>query len=212
MPTSIEYGLLTYDVPVTQRTVYNRLRKKIRSKTIALNWSAYLIPWGKKKEIEDILSEINSQNPNVIESGVYKFDSSQSADLEKAAQRGLRQLMKHAHDQMRKKLEEAEKNHEDTKKSIEAALADDNSVTPKAELQRIGTLADENLETETKRLLAKAEKSIHDVRGLALTFALTGAMEAVIAGFEKQLEHQKELIAAKKEAGVEKAPEVVKAN
>lgn len=196
----MEYGLLTYDVPLTERGVYNKLRNRIRRCAIALNWSAYLIPWGARDSVTAILAEVQSEKPNVVASNVIKFDSSEQKVLDAAAERGLNLIISNAHKMMIKRLAEAEKEHKSVTEGVENALKTKNRKTSDEELSRLRAAADDQFEIESKKALSLAEKSLKDASALSLAFCLTNQMEFAIAEQQKLIDHRRELMKAQDKA------------
>lgn len=208
----MEYGLLTYDVPLTERGVYNKLRNRIRRIAIALNWSAYLIPWGARESVKTILAEIQSDKPNVVSSNVIKFDGSEEKVLAAAAQRGLNQIISNAHKQMIKRLDEAQKEHKTVSESIENTLKNKNRKTSDADLSKLQEAADDQFEIESKKALSMADKALKDATALSVAFCLTNQMEFAIAEAQKLIDHRRELMKAQdKAAKIATAPAPVAA-
>jgi len=193
----LELGLLTYDVPLTERSVYNKLRQRIRRVAIPLNWSAYLIPWGLRETIKQILAEIQSEKPNVVSSNVIKFDSSEEKVLMQAAERGLNQIIKNTHKQMMKRLSEAESEHKEAVTGIEAALKTKNRKTSDDELKRLREAVEDNLEINVKKALSAADKAMKEATALSVAFCLTNQVELAIAEMTTLIEHRRELMKAK---------------
>ena len=206
----LEYGLLTYDVPLTERSVYNKLRNRIRRVAIALNWSAYLIPWGARESVKAILAEIQSDKPNVVSSNVIKFDGSEEKILAAAAERGLNQIIKNAHKQMSKRLSEAEKEHKDAADAIEATAKNKNRKTSDSELEKLREAVNDQLELEMKKALNSAEKSLKDATALSVVFCLSNQVEFAIAELQKLIDHRREIIKAKDAAARMITPATVK--
>ena len=192
----LEYGLLTYDVPITERSLYNKLRQRIRKVCIPLNWSAYLIPWGLRDTVTTILQEVQSEKPNVISSGVHKFDSSEEANLANAAQRGLALIMKKAHDLVIKRLTEAETNFKETTEKVNSALKVKNRKNSDAELLKIRGFAEDQFEIDMKKALSAGEKALKEAQGLATVFALSSALEFAVEAESSFLEEKRQLFKA----------------
>lgn len=196
----MDYGLLTYDVPLTERGVYNKLRNRIRRISIALNWSAYLIPWGARESVKAILAEVQSEKPNVVSSNVIKFDGAEEKMLAAAAERGLNKIISDAHKAMQKRLGEAEKEHKTVSENIELTLKNKNRKTTDQELARLREAADDQFEIETKKALSMADKSLKDATALSVAFCLTNQMEYAIAEAQKLIDHRRELMKAQDKA------------
>lgn len=206
----LEYGLLTYDVPLTERGVYNKLRNRIRRMAIALNWSAYLIPWGARESVKAILAEIQSDKPNVVSSTVLKFDGSEEKVLAAAAERGLNMIIKNAHKQMYKRLSEAEKEHKDASEAIANTLKNKNRKSTDTELDKLSEAVNDQLEIEMKKALGNAEKSLKDATALSVVFCLSNQVEFAIAELQKLIDHRREAMKAKDAAARMITPATVK--
>jgi hypothetical protein len=187
----MEYGLLSYDVPVSERPLYNKLRKRIKSVCLPLNWSAYLIPWSMRDSVKAILAEISSQKPNVIESNVIKFDSSEEKELEAAAQRSLNRLMENTHKQVMKKLQESEKDHEDMKTHLDDLLKQKKRKTSDEEIEKARGFARENWVVASKRALKRAENAVKEGRSLAVIFQLSNQLEFAFESLHKLVDAER---------------------
>jgi ElaB/YqjD/DUF883 family membrane-anchored ribosome-binding protein len=194
----MEYGLLTYDVPVGERNLYNRLRKKVRKISIPLNWSAYLIPWGLRDTVLQILKELQGPS-HIIQSGVYKFDASEEKHLAAMAERGLREILNRAHQTLMTRLSKAEQEFSEISEKIAQTMKakgeDDN-------LRRMKDIAAEQFEGAVKKALDAAEKALKEATGLATLFALSNVMEFAIEGQLKLIEEKRELYKARDMASV----------
>lgn len=83
----MEYGLLVYDIPSSEKKLYGKIRKAIKGKCLRINLSVYLIPWAQKAQMESIIAEAGGQNYATL----TKFDSSESEQLEVVAKRCLQE-------------------------------------------------------------------------------------------------------------------------
>lgn len=194
----MEYGLLTYDVPVGERHLYNKLRRKVRKVSIMLNWSAYLIPWGMRDTILQIMKDLQGPS-HIIQSGLYKFDASEEKHLTAMAERGLREILSRTHQTLMTRLSKAEKEFAEISGKIAEAMKtnsnDDN-------LRRTKEVATEQFEVSVKKALNAAEKALKEAAGLATLFALSDVMEFAIEGQLKLIEEKRELYKARDLANV----------
>lgn len=189
----MELGALVYDVPVTQRSTYNKLRKKIRGIGIPMTWSVYLIPWGARDTVKAILAEIESDKPNVVDSSVFKFDDSEEKELIAKAQKSLNQIIRRTKETVIKKLEEAEKVQTESVKKYDELIAKKKAGqkidTSMEELDKYKEIAIGLYEADIKKSLKKAENALKESRKLAVIFNMTNNMEAAfmaLDGFVKQ--------------------------
>lgn len=87
--TPDEYGILIYDVPLTCKTLYNKIRYRIAQTAIRLNRSVYLIPWSLKDKVEGIIEECEKDTGDSAEVFVMKFDKASKAEIEQTAKECL---------------------------------------------------------------------------------------------------------------------------
>lgn len=199
-----QFGLLQYDVPLTERALYNKLRSKIRRYALPLSSSAYLIPWGFRDAVNEILEEIQSEKPNVINSGVHKFDDSEEKALALAAERSLNQIVTNTTNLLAKRLQKAEEDQAEIVQRINEVKITKAS-KQNTDLDRMLGAANDQFEITAKRALSQAEKALADGRQLAVIFALTGKLDFAFLGLEELIKHRRELFNAKVEAGLETA-------
>ncbi len=200
----LEYGVLVYDVPLTQRSLYNKLRKKIRKFGIPMTWSVYLIPWGERDMVQAVLDGINSEKPNIISSSIIKFDASEEKKLARAAQDGLVAMIGNAKELMMKRLKKAEENHARIIEQIDKA-SKTKSIDATA-IDQAKAETESQLLYETKKALKHAEDTLEGARRLALAFTLSDIMEAGFMAMEQMVHHKWELLGIK--PTVEKEEEV----
>lgn len=190
----MEYGCLQYDCPLTQRSLYNKLRKKIRGIALPMTASVYLIPWGARDSIKAILSDLEATSPGVLESDVIKYDDSEEKSLTEKAQRSLAKMIRKTKETVIKKLEEAEKEQKEAVTKYDELIAkktkNEKSIdTSMEELTKYKEVANGLYEAATKKSLKKAENALKDARKLAVIFNMTNNMEAAfmaLDGFVKQ--------------------------
>jgi hypothetical protein len=190
------FACLAYDVPLTERGVYNKLRNRIRRVGIPMTMSVYLIPIGLRGTVQAILAELQSVKPGVISSKIIKFDPSEEKELAQMAERGLSKIISDAHKSMMKRLSEAETEHKTVTESIELTLKNKNRKTTDQELSRLRDAADDQFEIETKKALSMADKSLKDATALSVAFCLTNQMEYAIAEAQTLIDHRRELMKA----------------
>jgi len=192
-------GLLSYDIPVAETAVYRKLRRRIRNIAVPLNASAYLIPWAARDTVNSILQEIKSEKPNVLDSGVYKFDDSEEKTLAAAAERNLTRLVQRAHKLVQEKLHEAELTHSEILNRISSVKSQSNRKTSDSELMKMEEAANSIFESSIKKALNKAEKTLKEARNLAVLFALSSQLEFAFESIDKSIQHQREVYTTKLE-------------
>lgn len=168
----MEFGMLIYDVPLTRRKVYNKLREKISRISIGLNWSCYLIPWEMKDRVLSILKELDEDEDTKdrILYDCIKFDGAEKEHLNEVAKREMERHLKHVKDLLHQRLGEAE-----------VQFANDEIKVDDWALLR-------------RDALAKAAKKVKEARQLSMVFEKTDIMEAAFASMEKLIEIQREKI------------------
>lgn len=192
MPAKLEYGVLVYDVPLTQRSLYNRLRKKIRHYGIPMTMSVYLIPWGARPEVQAILDGIENEKPGVISSSIIKFDAAEEKKLAKAAEDGLQAIIRNAKELMMKRLEKAETEQRRIMDQLEINEKS-KSVDPKTMEQAKAEVGNQYLH-DHKKAVRHAENALGQARRLALAFNLSDQLEYGFAALEELVRHKWELI------------------
>lgn len=188
----MEYGVLVYDVPLTQRSLYNKLRKKIRKYGIPMTWSVYLIPWGERELVQGILDSIEATKPGVVSSAIIKFDAAEEKKLARSAQDGLSLMIKNAKELMMKRLTKAEENHNKILEQLEQAkkaktVADD-------AIEQAKTQIKSQYLFDHKKAVKHAEDTLLDAKRLALVFNLSDQLEVGFAAMEEMVRHKWALI------------------
>lgn len=204
----MEYGCLQYDCPLTQRSLYNKLRKKIRGIALPMTASVYLIPWGARDSVKAILDELESEKPNVLESDVIKYDDSEEKILTEKAQRSLAKMVRKTKETVIKKLEEAEKEQKEAISKYDELIAkkqkNEKSIdTSMEELVKYKDLTTDLYEAQVKKSLKKAENTLKDARKLAVIFNMTNNMEAAFMALDGFVKQKWELAGIKSTADVD---------
>lgn len=197
----MEYACLAYDVPLTQRSLYNKLRKRIRLIGLPMTSSVYLIPLGARETVQTILNELESEKPNVIESCIIKFDDSEEKVILEKAQRALAQIVRRTKEQVIKKLEKAEKEQTEAVSKYNELLAKKEAGkhvdTSVEDLNKYKAVAIGLYENVVKQSLKKAENTLKEARNLAVLFNMTNNMEAAFLALDGFVKQKWELIDAK---------------
>ena len=168
----MEYGILVYDVPVTRKRVYGRLRSQIKRCSIPMTWSVYLTPLALRDRILAIMKALD-EDEDAADRIMYKylkFDSSEQAVLDEIVKEEFTKLIKRAKDDLYQRLGELEQQFDDG----EISLSD------KASIQR--------------GCLSKASKKIKEARRLAALFEVSDLMEVRFQSLEKIVEARRERI------------------
>ena len=119
----MNYGVITYDIPVNQRNLYLKVRSRVRRYGLPMTMSAYLINWGHRDEIDAILSTASQADPHVNYS-IVKFDGSETERLDRMAGEALSKFLSDSRKFMlgqMKKMEEDVTNAEKAKSALGAA-------------------------------------------------------------------------------------------
>lgn len=192
---ALEYGVLVYDVPITQRSLYNKLRKKIRRHGIPMTQSVYLIPWGSRAAVQAVLDGLNSEKPNVLSSSIIKFDQAEEKKLVQKAQDGLNTMIRNAKELMMKRLTKAEVEHKRIMDQLEINEKG-KQVDPKTMEQAKAEVKNQFL-FDFKKAVKHAEDSLTGARALALAFNLSDQMDIGFAAMEEMVHHKWALIGIK---------------
>lgn len=197
----MEYACLAYDVPLTQRSLYNKLRKRIRLIGLPMTSSVYLIPLGARQTVQTILDELESEKPNVIESCIIKFDDSEEKVILEKAQRALSQMIRRTKESVIKKLEKAEKEQTEAVSKYNELLAKKEAGkqvdTSTDDLNKYKQVAIGLYENIVKQSLKKAENTLKEARNLAVLFNMTSNMEAAFLALDGFVKQKWELIDVK---------------
>lgn len=192
----MEFCCVAYDVPLTERSTYNKLRQRIRRVGIPMTMSVYLIPVGLRATVQAILNEIQVEKPGIISHKIIKFDPSEEKELALIAERGLSQIIRNAHNQMVKRLEKAQTEHKESIVNIDATLKIKNRKTTDGELGKLREAVNDQLEIDMKKALSAADKAIKEATALSVVFCLTNQVEAAIAELTSLIEHRRQIIKA----------------
>lgn len=168
-----EVGMLVYDIPVTQRSTYNKLRRRIRRVSVPATWSCFLIPWGMKYDVEQILNEVTEEVGFGVEYRIIKFDTSDKQSYEEAAKAGFQQILEQAKKTLFKRLRTADEKQENLEYDSE-------------EWSR-----------KSRSAVKKARKSLEEARKIAVLFALSDSLELAFEGFDQLCDQKKQAIEAK---------------
>lgn len=179
---NITYSVLMYDVPLTRRALYSRLRSKIKRIALPLNWSVYLIPDGIRDDVAGILKELDADGEakQRVYWQILRFHDCEKSELDSITRKGFETIVKNTREYLSEKVALAEQEHEE------------------------GEIDWDTMNAKRKRVCAKALRNVKDAKRLALLFDATHLMEAAFQSVEKiALAHRarfKEEIAAVKKA------------
>ena len=102
-----EFGVLLYDVPKGNISLYQKIVKLIRSRATRINKSVWLCPWGQKEAIERLLDSEQASG------GVsYGFIATHDQDKELLAERAKQSLAReidNIHKRIKEKIDKLEK-------------------------------------------------------------------------------------------------------
>jgi len=165
----MEYGILVYDVPLTRRSVYNKLRTRLGRISVQMTWSVYLTPYGLRDRALGILKELDEDEDKKdrLMYKYIKFDPSEQEALDTLVNDEFEKMLRKAKDNLHQKLGEAEMEYED-------------DTTEKAGVMR--------------GHLSKAMKKVKEARRLAAVFEVTDLMEARFQALEALVEARRERI------------------
>jgi len=168
----MEYGILVYDVPLTRRSVYNKLRDRLRRLSIPMTWSVYMTPYGVRDQALAILKELDEdeEKRDRIMYRYIKFDPSEKAVLDQIVKDEFARMVKGAKDELQQKLGEAERQFDDGELDVEDKCGNQ------------------------RAYLSKALKKIKEARRLATLFEVTTIMEAQFQAMESLVEARREVI------------------
>jgi len=111
-----EYGILMYDIPEGNQTLYFKIQAHIRRRAIRLNLSVWLFKWGMKEELERLIEEVKNDKKCVGQTAlvfIAKFDNSSHEDLQIQARACLLRDLKMIGEKIIKKVAEAKEKAEE---------------------------------------------------------------------------------------------------
>jgi len=83
------YGILIYDVPSNNQKLYNKLRTRITRRAIRMNQSVYIMKWGMKDAIQDIVDEAFESTGQRATVCMLPFDPSSRTEILQLAKDSL---------------------------------------------------------------------------------------------------------------------------
>jgi len=98
-----EYGTLIYDIPAKNTKAYDKVRRVMGMYALPMNLSVYLIPWGSKSKVEELLRQVITADCDIK---FIKFDSASAEDLERTVERSLRKLIDQVYHRIVDKIQE----------------------------------------------------------------------------------------------------------
>jgi len=99
-----EYGILIYDVPEANVSLYRRLYKSISKQAIRMNLSVYLLPWGMKQALEGLVAEAEQATGQMATVRILKFDTSTKEEIETIAKQCLQKEISDLLKRLNKKI------------------------------------------------------------------------------------------------------------
>ena len=185
----MEYGAIVYDVPLSRRSVYNKLRTRLRRLSVQMTWSVYLTPFENRDTVLGILREIDedAEAQARIMYRFIKFDASEQEQLDTLVKSEFDRHLQATKDTLRQKLGEAEVAYDE-----EGGI----DVNDWALLRRAAC--------------TKAMKKVNEARRLSLVFEVTGVMEAAFGTLEALITAKRDNIKETLKAEKDKAKAVKK--
>lgn len=84
-----EYGMVVYDIPSNCQNLYMRIWKRIRKYAIRINLSVYLIPWGNRLFLKNLIEEAEAATGQKATFAIMKYDEASKNDVEVLAREQL---------------------------------------------------------------------------------------------------------------------------
>jgi len=113
MAVKQEYGVVIYDVPTTNMKMWYRLRNRIGAQGIRMNLSAYLVPWGRRAAIQQIVEQARIETGQYAAVSIIKFDNSEENELAKVAEQSMVRELEDIGKRLKKTVEKARENCKD---------------------------------------------------------------------------------------------------
>lgn len=170
----MQYGNINYDVPVTRRSAYSKLRTLFRRKAIMQTASSYLFPWSIASDIEKGIKALNCDEDGTplphhqqITYSIFKYDEEVSGKaIEQSAQDALGRMLRQMKETVNKRVQSlfTGEGAEDVKDPLASA----------------------------KVATTRARATLRDARALALMFNLTDSLEAGFLAYEAFIEAKRD--------------------
>lgn len=84
-----EYGMVVYDIPQGNQNLYQRIWHRIRRNAIRINLSVYLIPWGYRAVMQDIIEDAMEATGQKATFSILKYDKESQDEVEALAREQL---------------------------------------------------------------------------------------------------------------------------
>lgn len=108
-----KYGMLVYDVPTKNKTLYLRLWKAIRRRGVRINLSVYLVLWGTRDSLQVIIDEAIDETGQTALVKFLRFHPDETEDIENWAvdclSRDIRDIVR----RLQKRIAKSEEENED---------------------------------------------------------------------------------------------------
>lgn len=167
--SKIHYGIWTYDVPLSRKNLYNRLRNKTKKFAVPLTMSAYLIPYEVKETVDTVVEEANTDPTGAprpakdqVKSVILKFDDSEQSKLQSIAADGIRKIITNAKQLLSRRLQKAQNDMD-------------------------------LYEKQGKQALSRAKAQLRQAEQLSVIFALADDLQSGLEAFSVLLEQKTEL-------------------
>jgi hypothetical protein len=103
------YGVFLYDVPTGNGRLYHRLRSRIRGIALRINLSCYLIQWGQRQRVLEIVEEAKKVTGQYAAVSLLKFDNSDEKEIQRVAKESLTREINLIAERMQKRIAEVRK-------------------------------------------------------------------------------------------------------
>jgi len=100
-----QYGMLIYDVPTKNKKLYVKLWKQIRRRAVRINLSVYLLKWGQKEALQDIIDQAIEEQTALIR--FQRFHPDEVGDVENWAVECLNRDIREIVARLTKRIEKA---------------------------------------------------------------------------------------------------------
>lgn len=176
--SDVTKGVLVYDVPDGAMKLYGRLRRLICWKhALMVNKSVYLIDWGSKAQIDEIIKDAMEETGEKADISMLPFDASSDDELKDMAIRAMNRMLTETKSRLKKRIEKA-------KLTIDAKIAAGEEVPNAVDIIR----------RNQKRILSEVKRRLQQAEGLALVFGFTGEIEAAFEAVKETLSAEMEAV------------------
>lgn len=185
------FGIAMYDVPTNMRHLYGKIRKAMGPNSILQTWSCRMFPWSLKDKVENALEDINAElaRSDRVRYRILLLDGSQKEEHEQMVFEALQRMLRGLHNNLRNRIRAA-----------------DEAIT---EAEAAGSTAKLSMDKARNVACRKARADLKEARRLALLFDAEKSLDDAFRAYNKIIETEDALGAARPSADANVAQDPV---